>query len=588
MTIRLALALLGVLLVALASPGSASAGWFAGDPVDRGDVLDVDADLARDGAGALAWVKREDGVGHVYLSRLAGGAAQPAVRVDAGIETGATEVAVATVDGGRLVVTWTAGGRLYGAVAPGGDAPLGGPTELGGDAAAGVALDMGINGTAYAAWTAGTDVRAVRLQGTTWEAIAAPLDIDAGRPAGVGAGRPRVAVSAEGNAVATWGEAGQVWARRLTGLSPSLAPQLVSLPELGGVPGGEADSPEIDIEDDGSFAWVAFRQVLGSSRVLARRLVGSAFEAPALIDGGAGDTPDIDLTGRGLGIAAASAAGAVTGALLERDVFGPPLRMDVVGGVEPVVAIAERERAAVVYRREGLLAGRHREEDARALDTEVVLSRPELGAVAEGGHDAAADRVGDFAVPFLQGAPGDRAVSLAVYDRPPLRAQPSTTVNYQRRSRPRFVWAEGIDLWGPQTFTVYVDGQELGRSDRRELVSPRALAEGPHRWRVVSTDRRGQQTVSNQRTVRIDTRPPVVRVGVVGVRRRGRPLRVSLRATDPSGSGVDRVRVEYGDGDVATTARSVHRYRSGRWRLEAVAVDRAGNVGRTQVTVRVR
>ena len=51
-----------------------------------------------------------------------------------------------------------------------------------------------------------------------------------------------------------------------------------------------ADSPEIDIEDDGSFAWVVFRQDLdGSSQVVARRLVGSQFEAPAVI-GGPGST----------------------------------------------------------------------------------------------------------------------------------------------------------------------------------------------------------------------------------------------------------------------------------------------------------
>jgi len=588
MKTRFALALLAVSLLALAGPGSASAGWFAGDPIDRGDVVDADVDLARDGGGALAYVKREGDVGHVFLSRIAGGVAQPAVRVDPGVEAGATDVAVSTVDGGRLAVTWVAGGRLYGAVAPGGDAPLGGPAELGGPPAANVALDMGINGTAYAVWSAGTDVRAVRLQATAWEALGAPLDVDPARAAGVGAGRPRVAVSAEGNAVATWGEGGQVWARRLTGLALSLAPQPVSVPELGGVPGGEADSPEIDIEDDGSFAWVAFRQDIGSSRVLARRLVGSAFEAPALIDGGAGVTPDIDLTGRGVGIAAVSAAGAITGALLERDVFAAPFRMDAAGGVEPTVAMSERERSTLVYRRGGLLVGRQREEDGGTFDPEVVLSRPELGAVAEGSHDAAGDRVGDFAVPFLQGAPGDRVLALAVHDRAPLRAQPSTTVNYQRRGRPRFVWAPGIDLWGPQTFKVIVDGQELGTSDTRELVSPRTLGEGPHPWRVVSIDRRGQQTVSTQRTVRVDTRPPRVRVRVSGARKRGRPLRVSVSAADPSGSGVSRVRVAYGDGRATDAARSVYRYRAGRWTLEARAVDRAGNVGRARVTLRIR
>ena len=39
------------------------------------------------------------------------------------------------------------------------------------------------------------------------------------------------------------------------------------------------DSPDIDIEDDGSFAWVVFRQDFGGgSRTVGRRLIGSQFE----------------------------------------------------------------------------------------------------------------------------------------------------------------------------------------------------------------------------------------------------------------------------------------------------------------------
>ncbi len=130
-------------------------------------------------------------------------------------------------------------------------------------------------------------MHAARLQDSTWTVVPQPLDVDPALPAGTGALRPKVAVSAEGYAVATWGDdpgngLTRIWARRITGLNLSVAPQLVSLDG-----NGPADSPDIDIEDDGSFAWVVFRQDLdGVSRTLGRRLIGSLFEPFEVIDAG--------------------------------------------------------------------------------------------------------------------------------------------------------------------------------------------------------------------------------------------------------------------------------------------------------------
>src|SRR5262249_9797030 len=150
----------------------------------------------------------------------------------------------------------------------------------------------------------GSDVGAARLQDTTWQAVPSVLDINPAASAGAGAGRPRVAVSAEGNAVVTWGEAGAVVARRVTGLNLSVAPQAVSVASLDGAAGGAAASPDIDIEDDGSFAWVVFRQVIGgTSQTLARRLVGSQFEAPAVIGGPGSSAPSVAEDERGVGAA---------------------------------------------------------------------------------------------------------------------------------------------------------------------------------------------------------------------------------------------------------------------------------------------
>ena len=153
---RLSLTVLLALLALAAVPAVASAGWFQAQPVD-GPSPDIESfggvDLARDGTGGLVYIKRADGVAHVFLSRFNGGQFRQPERVDLGIAEPAGQAVVAAADTNRLAVVWTAGSRVYGAVVPGGGAPgpLAGPTELYSDPGGNpsdVALDMGINGGA--------------------------------------------------------------------------------------------------------------------------------------------------------------------------------------------------------------------------------------------------------------------------------------------------------------------------------------------------------------------------------------------------------------------------------------------------------
>ena len=61
----------------------------------------------------------------------------------------------------------------------------------------------------------------------------------------------------------------------------STAPQDLTLSDFQGHSAGAADTPRLSIEDDSSFAWVVFRQVVdGTPRTVARRLIGSAFDPP--------------------------------------------------------------------------------------------------------------------------------------------------------------------------------------------------------------------------------------------------------------------------------------------------------------------
>ena len=237
MSRRCTAALLAAAFVLTVAP-SARADWFASEAVDGpADIVKVGGvDLGRDGHGAVVYLRRDAGVAHVFVSRIYDGAFHAPEQVDVGIPEEATDAAVAAADDHRLVVVWISGNRVYGSFTPGGAVGTMSPPQLLADPGGqphDVDVDMGINGTAYATFTVpgagGSDVAAVRLQGSTWEAVPQPLDIDPSRAAGAGTGRARVAVSAEGNAVATWGEAGAIFARRITGLNVSVAPQLVSL-----------------------------------------------------------------------------------------------------------------------------------------------------------------------------------------------------------------------------------------------------------------------------------------------------------------------------------------------------------------------
>ncbi|MEA2136340.1 MAG: hypothetical protein QOC68_4249 [Solirubrobacteraceae bacterium] len=611
---RLSFCVMLALLALAAVPAVASAGWFPAQPVD-GPTPDIDklggVDLARDGTGGLVYLKRIDGTPHVFLSRFNGGQFRPPERVDNGIGAGASEAAIAAADADRLAIVWIAGSRVYGAVVTGNDAkpgPLLGPTELYNDPSgpvSDVAIDMGINGAAYASWAGpgggGADVRVSRLMDVTWTLVGAPLDIDAARAAGRGTQRSRVAVSAEGNAVVVWGEnhadgRPRVYMRRVTGTAPSAFPQELSLNDLGGQIGGRADQPDIDVEDDGSFAWAVFRQdFAGGSRSVARRLLGSTFDPGVPLDGGpTTGSPRIGMNGRGQGLAAIETlGGGATGLFLYNDVFEPGVQLSSqpsAAGTEPKPASSEHREVALAWRvadgaGNGSIRGRFKPEPTVPFENEVELSRPDLGPVAPGQFAIGADRVAGFAVAMVQGAPGsNRTVTAAVQDRPPGR--PGAIAHrgdWQNKARPKLEWRPGIDLWGPQTFRVLVGGKVVGETTGSSLVPKQRLRAGrPLPYQVIAIDVRGQQSPSRTRVVRFDNQGPRLTVKVVGKRSSGRALRIVVRAKDGKGSGVKKIRVRYGDSKRIVEQRGkrfrgAHAYRHGSFKLRVTGYDFAGN-----------
>jgi len=602
--------LLILIAALLAVPAAtARAALYPGDPVD-GPGADVqslgDLDLARDGTGALAYVKRVDGVDQIFVARFVGGVFGVGERVDGGLSGPSSQPVVGAADNGRLVVFFVNRGTVYGVVRPAGEG-YAAPVALG--TGSDPSVDLSINGTAYASFTSGGDVRIARLdrRTNTWGLLDQSADVDPGRPAGAGSGRSRVAISADGIGVVTWGEAGHVYARKMFGAALSNAPQDLTPPSFDGRVATVSDLPDIDAEDDSSYAWVVFRQTFvdGGSRILARRQRGTGFEPPVAIEAPDGEPvrePNIEMNGRGVGLATTS--GAVSGqpmaALLDRDVFGAGSRMfgGSVAGPATAPAMSENNDGLVA----SVLAGpgeapfvRVRTYDDRKPGPESLMSRPELGPVDPArGFDVAVDRADGGVVAWVQGGADDRRIVAGYLDRPPGSFRGYTTARCCQPALARLTWQPSFNLWGATRYEVRVDGQLVGQTTDSSLQLAAPLAGATHRWQVTAIDLRGQTRRSKTRLLRVDDLAPRLSVGY---KRSKRVVTVSARGRDLGGaghrsSGIRDVVVSWGEASPRASGtsrvRARHRYRrAGTYALEITARDKAGNVTVNKRTVRI-
>jgi hypothetical protein len=491
------LAVPAAVLAGLLVPPAAHAGWVAAEALDgpSPDIVRMgDMDISRDGTGVLAYVRRDEGAEHVVVSRLVDGGWTAPERIDVGLPDGASP-AVAASDGGRVAVAWVSGGAVWASVRDHGAAGFSPPQGLA-DGASAPSMDMSVGGVGYVSFTAagagGGDVRVARLDRRTsaFRLLPDVLDIDAANGAGLGTGRSQIAVAADGTAVAVWGENGRVVARRIFDDRVSLAPQDMTADVVEGRTGRRtADLPEIDIEDDSSFAWATFRQRFDDGRlhVVARRLVGLGVR-PAR--GGrrlrlprrrgrrlGADRPQRPRGGHrrdgrrpGRGLLLAPARGRVLpgrAARVRREQRQPgrrdrgqQRRLRGLRGRRRVAARAPvRHRPAVAQRAA-----------ARARGRPV---HPGLRPVDEGaGIDLAVDRGGNMAVAVVQGSGAERRLVVASFDRAPGSFTTYSTSKLRRSNRPTSP-AGPFELWGPLRYRVEVAGRSWGRARSRGSCRPR-------------------------------------------------------------------------------------------------------------------
>jgi len=613
---------------ALAAPTSAQAAFFPGEPIDGGDVSALgEVALAPDGTGAVAYLRPDAGADHVFVARFAGGRFQAPERVDAGLGAASSQPVVSADDEGRLAVAFVNGGTLH-VVNRMPGAGFGAPQAIAG-AASDPDVALGVGAKGYLVWvqpgSSAADLRAASVdRAGTWSVLPGVLDIEPGRDAGTGTGRPRVAVAGDGFATAVWGEAGQVWARKLFRTEMSQLPQQLSGTAVDGAAPVSADLPEVDMEFDSSFAWVAFRQVVAGprNRVVARRMRGTEFDAAVAVDGagaagGGATTPAIDLNGRGVGLATSAVEGGiVSAARLRFDTFLPTQTLTPAFGVPPapVPVLSENNDGLVAYftgqdvRVRPSIGGDRDEGDGQpALGEEAVLSRAESGPVERSaGLDASVDRAFGAVVAWVQGPPGARTLTYGVHDRPPGSFEGFTGTGWRPLEENTLTWDDSFELWGAVSYQPLLDGRPLGPpvAQRRSKL-PEPIPEGRHAWSVVASDIRGQTFRMEERRLLIDRTVPDLDVRVDGRREAGERLRIRVRAKEPGSagqaSGLDFVRVTPGGGGrvregeagngrrFATRTLTVNQaYRAGEHTLKVTAYDRAGNMAVERIALRIR
>jgi hypothetical protein len=606
------LALAGLVLSAGAGAGAvavpARAGVVPGQSLDgpSPDLLAVGgAVMAADGGGAVAYLRGDGGVAHVFVVLLAGGVWSTPVRVDGPLAGPAAQPVVAAAAHGRVAVAFVSGGALYATVRPSGAGAFGPPQPVAAPAGD-PSLSMGLSGTAYVAYSVPAgDVRAARLDRTAAAFVALPDPLDPQPGGGAGSGplrRARVVVAADATGLAVWGADGpdgrtHVLARRVYGLHVGSVLTDVGLDQLGGLAGGSADSPDVGIEDDSSYAWIGFRQAFAApggtpaARALVRPLVGSVLGAPAAVDSlafPAADSPlgpSLAIDGVGDGVAATRlpASGTVVGSALGPGggSFGLGQAVNPVAGAgpsapAPVAAVSRTGQGLIGFATaDGGVAARLLARGAAVGD--APLARPEYGPLAPGGGlAAAADAQGDAIVAYLQGDASARRLAVAAVVNPPGPLFGLTTDHFIRVARPLLQWTASRGAFSPIAYTVVLDGKPVATTAATSLRLPVALADGVHQWQAIARDSLGQQTPSPVRALRIAARPPVVGLAVSGSRRAGAAL--TFAATVKAPAGLAAVTIDFGDGARARGARASHRYaRAGRFTVRVTAVDRLGN-----------
>jgi PKD domain len=589
--------------------------------------------MAEDGTGGAVYLKRVEGVAHVFVSRYVEHHWLAPIRVDTEESYAASWARIGAGEGGQLEVVWatpfaTENSRpveeLLGATLAAGASSFGPAMIVDPDIrnGTGTSPDLAMSSTGQAdvvyrvvneshSTTAllrpgdvAEEVRVAHFNGETWSRLGA-VNRNAAismRPPSE-ANAPRIAIGPTGNGVVVWqepeitGEA-RIWARRVFGRSLDYVLP-VSAPSLSGVAlQSEADAPSVAISRLGE-AVVAYRQAAGP---------GSPLPGPRIF---LNTLPDGESASGSQFAGAVIADTAVSGGVGAS--VGPPS-----------VDVDEKQKLRILYEANGMahvIAGNDRGVSAAltlgpafagAEPTSVSVMNPSGGGISawpsadahgapavavredfpEGGVQTALvsagaggpvaelavarSGLGDGILGFRAGPVGQAAIVVSAVSAPPEQFVLSVPKTWVRPRRVQISWQPAVSAFAPLRYQVVLDGHALATPPSAlRFVLPRGeLASGSHRVQVLVTDLNGEATLTPAASLRVDGTPPTARV------RAKRGHAVSVRVLD-SGSGVSAhaTKVSFGDGHFARgRARYSHVYaHAGNYKIVLHVRDKVGN-----------
>jgi hypothetical protein len=481
--------------------------------------------MAEDGTGGLVYLKRVDGVAHVFVSRYAAGHWLAPIRVDTEQPFAASWPRIGAADGGELVVVWATPfasedeqpvDELLSSTLGPGSSTFGPAMIVDRDIRRGIGTspDLATSSTGQAdvvyrvvkelernspavlrPGDVDEEVRVAHFNGERWSALG-EINHDPGvsmRPP-TEANAPQIAIGPTGNGIVVWQEpeitgVARIWARRLFGSSLDYV-MPVSATTFAGAPIEEdADAPSVALSRLGQ-AVVAYRQDVGP---------GSPLPGPRIF---LNDLPNGEAASgaefRGAIVADSSVAGG---------------RAASIG--RPSIDLDEKESLRLLYDSNGTprvvegndlgLSGTLSLGPAFVGSTlqapnelpSASVMNPEGGGVSAWpsadpqGHPAVAVRedfpsgavqtalvsggaggpigelavgrsgLGDGLVAFQQGPLGDAAIVAAQVTAPPDTFVVSVPKGWIKPSRAQISWQPALSANGPLSYTVVLDGHRL-------------------------------------------------------------------------------------------------------------------------------
>ena len=483
------------------------------------------AAMAEDGTGGLVYLKRVNGVPHVFVARFIGGRWLAPIQVDTGEPYAASSPRIGAASGGELEVVWatpfaTKNQRpvyeLLGATL-GAGATLFAPAMIVDPnirEAIGVSPDLAMSSTGQAdvvyrvvelepgqvspipllhEGDVVETVRVAHFDGTRWTRLG-PINRNPGvsmRPP-TQANAPQIAIGPTGNGVVVWQEpevetrTARIFARRLFGSTLDYVLP-VSAASFNGAPIlQDADAPSVAVSQLGQVE-VAYRQQSGpgsplpGARIFVNTLPdgesasGAEFAGASLADAGAAGgsvgRPSIDIDEKrdvrllydsnGTPRVVEGNDRGLVGALS----LGPPF----VGS--EATAAAEVPSASVMNPEGGGVSAWPSVEPSGATAVAVREDFPEGAvqtALVSGGaggpiSELAVGRsgLGDGLVAFQQGPLGNAAIVAATTTAPPQPFVINVPKGWIEPSRAQVSWLPAASANGPLTYTAVLDGRRV-------------------------------------------------------------------------------------------------------------------------------